>query len=151
MTRTRTSLHNASLLFSIKGYRIPCSNNPTSVTIATVSSQPPHKQDAPRVPLVEHRFQWWPIPQAYIHDCDVLYRGTRFRFFFQRHKVLPRNSTLSIQGELIVMRVGKNTQNVVNLRSGDPRSIRCAARRFAPHLAWFQERCGRRFKKVIKL
>jgi hypothetical protein len=120
----------ASATFAISAYRISASDDAKSVSIATVSSRQAHQQNADHMPLVEHRFHNWPLPQAYIHDCDVLFRGSRFRLFFQRHQYLPLNPSLAIRGDLIIMRVGKmNTRNVVNLRSGDVRLARRLARR----------------------
>ncbi|KAK7446687.1 hypothetical protein VKT23_014382 [Stygiomarasmius scandens] len=123
---------HASKTFMITAYHVAASNDARSVTVATVCSRLLLQYDALRMPLVEHRFQQWPVPQAYVHDCDVLLRGNRFRLFFQRHRYLPLNPTLEIQGDLIIMRVGqKNTRNVVNLRSGDTRLARLIARRYA--------------------
>lgn len=97
--------------------------------MATISSQPPQRQDAYRIPLVEHRFNGWPTLQPYVHDCDISYQGIRFRVFFQRHRHLPLNPTLAVHGDILVMRVGQNRQNVVNPRTGDSKRARLIARR----------------------
>lgn len=86
--------------------------------------------NAQRFPLVEYHLETWPLRQPYVHDCDVVYRGSRFRLFFQRHKLLPKNPVLQFNGDLIIMRLGKKVEgNVVNLRAGDPRLARQIARR----------------------
>lgn len=81
------------------------------------------------MPLVEYRFERWPSPQPYVHNCDVVYRGSRFRVFFQRHKLLPKNLYLNFNGDLVIMRLGKkNTGHVVNLRAGDSKLARQIAK-----------------------
>jgi hypothetical protein len=120
-------------LFSIRGYRITASDEAASVSIATVSPKP-QQENSPRIPMVEYCLQMWPLPQPYIHDCTVVYRGSRFRIFFRRHKRLPKNPSLNVNGDLIIMRLGqKNLEKVVNLRAGDTKLARQIARRQVFH------------------
>ncbi|KAF9255362.1 hypothetical protein L218DRAFT_1035819 [Marasmius fiardii PR-910] len=100
--------------------------------VATLFSKSVRSQDTDRIPMAEHCFNHWPLPQPYVHDCEVLYRGTRFRVFFQRHVRLPLNDILAIKGDILVMRLGKrNANNVVNMRKGDERQARAVAKRLA--------------------
>ena len=100
------------------------------INIVTLSSHPPNRHDVSRLPLVEQGLEGWPAPQSFVHDCDVTYRGRRYRIFFQRHLYLPFNPTLGIHGTLIIMSVGKkNLNNVVNSRTGDSRRVYHVARR----------------------
>ncbi|KAE9385844.1 hypothetical protein BT96DRAFT_565200 [Gymnopus androsaceus JB14] len=151
MPRTRHSLRNTSSTFSLKAFRISTSNTIKPINIVTLSSHPPNRHDVSRLPLVEQGLEGWPAPQSFVHDCDVTYRGRRYRIFFQRHLYLPFNPTLGIHGTLIIMSVGKkNVNNVVNSRTGDSRRVYHVARRFAPYLIRFQEH-GRRLKPLIDL
>ncbi|KAJ3739975.1 hypothetical protein DFH05DRAFT_1463534 [Lentinula detonsa] len=121
MPRSRQVSHQATVSFMVKAYRISKTNFTSPLSIVTTASHPPRRHDVHRLPLVEHGFSGWPVPQAYIHDCDVVYARTRYRVFFQRHRNLPMNPVLFVHGDLIIMRVGKlNTTNVVNTQAGDP-------------------------------
>ncbi|KAF9268624.1 hypothetical protein L218DRAFT_520936 [Marasmius fiardii PR-910] len=152
MPRTTYHLQDPSIVFTVRAVRISTANTPTPVSVTTVSSRAPRHHDVQRMPMVEYIFDRWPVPQPHVHDCDVVYKGTRFRIFFQRHKRLPRNSNLFIHGNVIVMRVGKrNISNVVNLRKGDHRRARVVATSFAPRIAWFQECYGRRLNRLTYL
>ncbi|KAG7086692.1 hypothetical protein E1B28_002630 [Marasmius oreades] len=131
MTRTIYHLQDASMTFTIRAMRISTSDRTRAINVATVAAKAPTQHDANRMPLVEHCFERWPIPQPYVHNCEVVYKGTRFRVLFQRHKRLPRNGCLSIQGDIIVMRLGiQNPSNVINLRKGDHRKARIVATKF---------------------
>ncbi|THU90382.1 hypothetical protein K435DRAFT_864323 [Dendrothele bispora CBS 962.96] len=152
MTRTTYDVPNASNLFSVRAVRISTACSADNIKIATVSSLPPRMQNVLRMPMVEHSLQLWPSFQPYVHDTDVVYRGSRYRIFYRRHKRLPINVFLSFRGEIIIMRLGKkNVRNVVNARQGDARKAQIIAQRFAPHLRWFQERRGRQLSKLIEL
>ncbi|KAJ3711669.1 hypothetical protein DFJ43DRAFT_1044326 [Lentinula guzmanii] len=121
MPRSRQVSHQATVSFMVKAYRISKTNFTSPLSIVTTASHPPRRHDVHRLPLVEHGFSGWPVPQAYIHDCDVVYARTRYRVFFQQHRNLPMNPVLFVHGDLIIMRVGKlNTTNVVNTQAGDP-------------------------------
>lgn len=115
--------------FMVRAYRVS-SSSMNAVKVTTVASQPPRRHNAFRLPLVEHGFSGWPVPQSYIHDCDVIYARTRYHIFFQRHRNLAIHRSLSFHGELIIMRVGKrNVGNVVNMQAGDrKRSVNIARR-----------------------
>lgn len=118
------------MTFNVKAFRISAANDGSCISVVTLSSKHPQSQDALRMPLVEHRFAKWPSPQPYVHDCDVVFHGLRFRLFFQRHKLLPKNSAFNFKGDLVIMRLGKkNPENVVNLRAGDVRLARQIGRR----------------------
>ncbi|KIK53082.1 hypothetical protein GYMLUDRAFT_63862 [Collybiopsis luxurians FD-317 M1] len=120
MPRTHQSLQNVSVSFTIKAFRILTTNLTSIVNIVTVSSDPLQRPEIPQLPLVEHEFLGWPVPQAYVHNCDVIYARTQYHVFFQRHRILQQNPVLAIYGELIIMHVGKkNTTNVVNPQAGD--------------------------------
>ncbi|KAG6864183.1 hypothetical protein C0991_011758 [Blastosporella zonata] len=62
--------------------------------------------------------------QSHVHDfflsTTIKCRRSLFRVFFKRHKHLPYNASLDIQGDLVVMRVAsRNRDSFVNLRSTD--------------------------------
>ena len=104
-------------------------NGLRTISIPTSSSRPSRSRDGNRVPMVEHGFEGWAHVQPLIHDIDVVYRQTRYRVFFQRHKHLSVNPVLGVQGEIVVMRVGTlNPQNVVHSRAGDKRRAQNLAR-----------------------
>lgn len=132
-THLRTVAHfllQASMNFTIKGFRVSSSNNTMAMNVTVVSSSPPRKHDGIRLPFVDYGFEGWPCKQPYIHDCDIIHNRERFRIFFQRHRHLAWNTTLAIHGDLVIMQVGKkNVQNVVNARAGDRRRTRLIARR----------------------
>ncbi|KAJ3985767.1 hypothetical protein F5890DRAFT_1552892 [Lentinula detonsa] len=152
MPQSRKALPQASVHFTVKGFRISSSNTQATINVVTVASRPPQDHSQVRLPLVEYGFEGWPQRQQCIHDLDVVHKGKRFRVFFQRHQHLGWNSTLAVRGDLVIMRVGKkNVKNVVNFRSGDAKCARLIARRFAPRLAWFQSRPGRRLESVMQL
>jgi hypothetical protein len=107
---------------------ITTSDQGKSISIGTVSLKA--QKTSPRRPMVEYRFQRWPLPQPYIHDCTVVYHGERFRIFFQRHCWLPKNPSLNVNGDLVIVRLGKkNPDDVVNLRVGDTKIARQIAQR----------------------
>ncbi|KAJ3780354.1 hypothetical protein GGU10DRAFT_337239 [Lentinula aff. detonsa] len=127
MPRSRQVSHQATVSFMVKAYRISKTNFTSPLSIVTTASHPPRWHDVHCLPLVEHGFSGWPVPEAYIHDCDVVYARTRYRVFFQRHCNLPMNPVLFVHGDLIIMQVGKlNTANVVNTQAGDPESTAAA-------------------------
>lgn len=123
----------------IQAFKISTLNSGHYISVVTIAKD----HNSLRVPLIDYRFERWPVPQPCVHDCDVIFRGSRFRLFFQRHKMLPRHPSLHFRGELIIMRLSKTqTTNVVNLRAGDSKLARQIARRWAadtPHLSpyWF--------------
>jgi hypothetical protein len=94
---------------------------PSSVKIHTRSLTTNPQLD--RSPSVESILEYSQL-QPYVHDVLITVRhgSTRshFRAFLKRHKRLPTNTTLGIQGDLVIMRVAsKNLQSVVNMRSSD--------------------------------
>ncbi|KAF9261610.1 hypothetical protein L218DRAFT_476605 [Marasmius fiardii PR-910] len=152
MPRTTYQLHKASATFMVRGALVAACNTTRHIKIATQSSKVARYQDVDRVPMVENSMPNWPIPQSYIHDCDVVYKGTRFRLFFQRHVRLPVNTSLAIHGAIIVMRLGKrNARNVVNMHKGDTKQARTIAKKFTTHLALFQSKMRRAPERLIYL
>ncbi|KAJ3990866.1 hypothetical protein F5050DRAFT_1880372 [Lentinula boryana] len=142
---------NASVTFNINAFRICTLNGLRCITVPTTSSSPPRYHHTERLPMVEHAFEAWPRIQPWIHDIDVIYRRTRYKVFFQRHKRIPINPMLGIHGELLIMHVGiKNSQNVVHTHSGDKKRAHDLAKRVAPHIACFQIQ-GRGLKPLIQL
>jgi hypothetical protein len=74
--------------------------------------------------------------QPHIHDIFLIIavkrRRVLFRMFFKRHKNLPHNPFLGIQGDLLVMRVASHNRNsLVNLRSSDIHTLDRSLARFA--------------------
>ncbi|KAL0563107.1 hypothetical protein V5O48_018970, partial [Marasmius crinis-equi] len=119
MPRTRIMNPNANNLTSVRAFRIPASAFPATVAVSTVS--PTKSRPDARVPLVEHRFENITL-QPYVHDVDVSYRSSSYRIFFQRHRHLPKNQNISmpIQGDVLVMRLGKlHPGSVVNIQGAD--------------------------------
>ncbi|KAJ6565165.1 hypothetical protein DFH09DRAFT_848742, partial [Mycena vulgaris] len=67
--------------------------------------------------------------QPFIHDVGVnvlhqLSSGriviSSFRCYFKRHKRLPHNCALGVQGDLVIMRTArKDSFSVVNMRGSD--------------------------------
>lgn len=145
MTRTSYALHNVcpilcswlaigancvevstTRISQIQAFKISTLNSGHYISVVTIAKD----HNSLRVPLIDYRFERWPVPQPCVHDCDVIFRGSRFRLFFQRHKMLPRHPSLNFRGELIIMRLSKTqTTNVVNLRAGDSKLARQIARR----------------------
>src|ERR1700722_10909292 len=98
------------------------SASPRNLSIYThcTSSNP----QAARYPCVENYLDY-PQLQPYVHDINVRIQTRRsttvFRIFFKRHVHLPRNPTLCMRGNIVVMRVAsKSTEFVVNMRGLDP-------------------------------
>ncbi|KAJ3733189.1 hypothetical protein DFJ43DRAFT_1038699 [Lentinula guzmanii] len=71
MPRSRQVSHQATVSFMVKAYRISKTNFTSPLSIVTTASHPPRRHDVHRLPLVEHGFSGWPVPQAYIHDCKL--------------------------------------------------------------------------------
>lgn len=75
--------------------------------------------------------------QNYVHDfflrVVIKRRSTLFRVFVKRHKNLPFNPFLGIQGDVLVMRVAsRNRDSLVNLRASDMRILDRLLTRYAP-------------------
>ncbi|KAJ8075371.1 hypothetical protein PM082_019709 [Marasmius tenuissimus] len=140
MPRTPRNFPNANAFFCVRGYRIPVAQSPGTVRVSVVSSSGSKSRTAARTPLIEHRFTDTAV-QPYIHDIDIVYRGVRFRIYFQRHRGLPVNQHLGINGDLLILRIAKgNTGAVVNLQGDDARKARNIGRIITPLLARFQQR-----------
>lgn len=80
--------------------------------------------------------------QAHVHDIYVRVprqpRSILFRVFFKRHAMLPRDSNLNLQGDIVIMRVAsRNKQSVVNMRSSDRHLADDVLRQYASCLAFF--------------
>lgn len=98
---------------------------PRNTPVHVRSTGPDHRYS--RYPCVEGVLDDTRL-QSYIHDffirVFVKRKPSIFRVFFKRHKNLPRNSFLDIQGDVIVMRVAsRNRNSLVNLRSSDIRLL----------------------------
>ncbi|KAF9252448.1 hypothetical protein L218DRAFT_1010443 [Marasmius fiardii PR-910] len=117
MPQTTYQLHKASATFMVRNALVVACNTTQHIKIATQSSKVAHYQDVDHVPMVENPMPNWPIPQSYVHDCNVVYKGTHFQLFFQRHC---------------------NARNIVNMCKGDTKQARTIAKKFTTHLALFQ-------------
>ncbi|KAF9256942.1 hypothetical protein L218DRAFT_1006778 [Marasmius fiardii PR-910] len=134
MPRTTYQLRNASETFMVRAALISACDTIRYLGIVTLSSKSIQSQDANCIPMAEHCFNHWPLPQPYCHVR------------------LPLNDILAIKGDILVMRLGKwNANNVMNMRKGDERQARAIAKRFAPHLALFQSRQRRAPKRLMYL
>ncbi|KAK7046274.1 hypothetical protein R3P38DRAFT_3175557 [Favolaschia claudopus] len=85
--------------------------------------------------------------QPWIHDVEAFIEHrsesgevvtTKFVVFFQRHEKLPRNDTLNIQGELIVMRGGEDGAMVAEMTAAEMGLADQIAEALAPALRNFQ-------------
>lgn len=60
------------------------------------------------------------------------FKGERFAIYFQRYRTLPENPSLSIRGNIVILRMGKrNPLNPVNMKVGkrsDARKARAIAK-----------------------
>lgn len=98
----------------------PRLNHPTNISIhAHCTTSNPQNI---RYPCVESVMDGSPL-QSYIHDIYVRVSRPRpvlFRIFFKRHIMLPHNTKLNLQGDIIIMRVAsRNRHSVVNIRTSD--------------------------------
>ncbi|KAF9261963.1 hypothetical protein L218DRAFT_468817 [Marasmius fiardii PR-910] len=103
MPQTTYQLHKASATFMVRGALVMACNTTRHIKIATQSSKVTRYQDVDCVLMVENSMPNWPISQSYVHDCDVVYKGTHFQLFFQCHVQLPVNTSLTIHSAIIVM------------------------------------------------
>lgn len=104
----------------------------TTVHVRSASIDP----QSTRYPCVEGVMDGALI-QNYVHDfflrVVIKRRSTLFRVFVKRHKNLPFNPFLGIQGDVLVMRVAsRNRDSLVNLRASDMRILDRLLTRYAP-------------------
>ncbi|KAF8184602.1 hypothetical protein K438DRAFT_1974388 [Mycena galopus ATCC 62051] len=81
--------------------------------------------------------------QPHTHNVavELKHGGTisRFRIFFRRHKLMPRNGFFDVKGDVLVMRTAvADHQSVVNMRSSDRPLINFILTELSPNLRAFQ-------------
>ena len=99
--------------------------HPRNTPVHIRSTGPDHRY--PRYPCVEGVLDDSRV-QSHVHDffirIFVKRKPSLFRVFFKRHRNLPYNSSLKIQGDVVVMRVSsRNRNSLVNLQSPDIRLL----------------------------
>ncbi|KAJ6476782.1 hypothetical protein C8R47DRAFT_1075638 [Mycena vitilis] len=126
--------------------------SPPFASVLTRTSANPY---LPRFPCVEGVMDPSGV-QPHVHDVTVRLRHgravSRFRIFFKRHRKLPFNATLDLQGDVVVMRVAvANAQSVVNLRAADRALVDFVLARVSARIRDFQGSARTRLPRDLEL
>lgn len=130
VSSTQTSKQTSAVtLLSVRAYFIS-TVHPRGRFIPLPTTTPKSNHDNIRRPHIDF---WLPaVSQAYIHRVIAHFKGERFAIYFQRYRTLPENPSLSIRGNIVILRMGKrNPLNPVNMKVGkrsDARKARAIAK-----------------------
>jgi hypothetical protein len=118
-------------LLSIRAWLITTLKHDGSF-IPLPTAAPKSMQDNIRCPHIDYWLS--PKTQAYVHRVIAHVNGERFAIHFKRHRSLPRNTSLNINGNILIMRMGKiNSLNPVNMKvgkHGDAKKARAIAKKW---------------------
>ncbi|KAK6995807.1 hypothetical protein R3P38DRAFT_3223306 [Favolaschia claudopus] len=142
--RVRDSNLEAESEFHLLTARLYSCAGPSFIHVPTAYTVTPPLRTFPYVEAILK----YPTLQPHIHHIDAslhhrLPSGrlecTEFLCFFKRHKRLPRNPALNIQGEVLIMRAGDDGEMVANMLEAEADLTDLVARALAPGLRAFQK------------